>query len=98
VDTSHIPNEIVVESLHHRSELCDSGLPDPDMCLIPEVGLQAELHSTRGLILLDFDTSSLHSTISPTALHVLGSSLHSTICLQLQPAMQQSRLQQEYCA
>jgi len=36
VDLSHVPNEIVVESLHRRQELCDSGLPDPDMCLIPE--------------------------------------------------------------
>lgn len=27
---------IVEESLHERAALCDSGLPDPDMCLIPE--------------------------------------------------------------
>jgi hypothetical protein len=27
---------VVVESLHHRAALCDSGLPDPDMCLVPE--------------------------------------------------------------
>lgn len=27
---------LLEESLEHRAELCDSGLPDPDMCLIPE--------------------------------------------------------------
>lgn len=28
--------ELLEESLEHRASLCDSGLPDPDMCLIPE--------------------------------------------------------------
>ncbi|GBF90066.1 magnesium transporter [Raphidocelis subcapitata] len=27
---------LIEESLDHRAALCDSGLPDPDMCLIPE--------------------------------------------------------------
>eukprot|EP00878_Enallax_costatus_P005776 GHUV01006055.1.p1 GENE.GHUV01006055.1~~GHUV01006055.1.p1 ORF type:complete len:300 (+),score=76.53 GHUV01006055.1:133-1032(+) len=27
---------VAEESLHERAALCDSGLPDPDMCLIPE--------------------------------------------------------------
>jgi hypothetical protein len=28
--------EVLEESLHHRAQLCDSGLPDPDMCLVDE--------------------------------------------------------------
>lgn len=37
---------VLVDSLAHRPELCDSGLPDPDMCLIPEAEEEPPPHVT----------------------------------------------------
>ncbi len=36
--------ELFEESLEHRASLCDSGLPDPDMCLISETEVEPPPH------------------------------------------------------
>eukprot|EP00877_Chromochloris_zofingiensis_P006404 jgi/Chrzof1/2016/Cz10g29240.t1 len=36
IDDVELPEPCIEESLHKRAQLCDSGLPDPDMCLIDE--------------------------------------------------------------
>jgi hypothetical protein len=35
---------LLEESSAHRASLCDSGLPDPDMCLVPEAEEEPPAH------------------------------------------------------
>jgi hypothetical protein len=53
IHNHEVLEHLIEESLDHRAALCDSGLPDPDMCLIPEAEEEPPPHvpvrGVRGL-------------------------------------------------